>query len=201
MIERRILLASIAAVATAPALAQAPKSQPATTSAMPARGAAEDKHAKDTMTVGALALLTSRIARQKASDARVKQFAEFETAEQETIADVLMTMQDPSKASGRVNAPSDSEAQQHLDSDGRAMVEKMRSAQAGAGFDQEYVRGQIDGHNKLLRIQEDYLASGKDPNCLNAAKMARGQIKEHLALLANIQNVPSTTGQAPSKKK
>ena len=39
------------------------------------------------------------------------------------------------------------------------MVEKLRSAQAGAAFDQDYVKGQLDGHNKLLRIQEEYLAS------------------------------------------
>jgi putative membrane protein len=45
------------------------------------------------------------------------------------------------------------------------------------------LRAQIEGHQKLLRIQEEYLSSGKDIAHINLAKLARGQIKEHLQLL------------------
>ncbi|WP_247360704.1 MULTISPECIES: DUF4142 domain-containing protein [unclassified Bradyrhizobium] len=50
----------------------------------------------------------------------------------------------------------------------------------GKEFEAAYVRAQTEGHQKLLRIQEDYLASGKDPAHINVAKLARGQIKEHV---------------------
>ena len=33
----------------------------------------------------------------------------------------------------------------------------------GKEFEAAYVRAQTEGHQKLLRIQEKYLASGKDP--------------------------------------
>jgi hypothetical protein len=36
-------------------------------------------------------------------------------------------------------------AQQPLNAEGRSMVEKLRSAQAGAAFDHDYFEGQLDG--------------------------------------------------------
>jgi putative membrane protein len=46
-----------------------------------------------------------------------------------------------------------------------------------------YVSAQIDGHQELLKIQETYLKSGSMREEVSVAKLARGQIKEHLALL------------------
>ena len=46
-----------------------------------------------------------------------------------------------------------------------------------------YVQAQIQGHEKLLQIQETYLAAGKDPTQIDIAKLARTVINEHLALL------------------
>jgi hypothetical protein len=47
---------------------------------------------------------------------------------------------------------------------------------------------QIDGHQKLLSIQEQYLKTNSgNREITNLAKLARGQIQEHLALLGSIQ--------------
>jgi hypothetical protein len=46
----------------------------------------ETKHAEQTGIIGSISLLQSRKAVAKASEARVKQFAEWEVAEQEMIA-------------------------------------------------------------------------------------------------------------------
>ena len=54
----------------------------------------------ETMAVGSMSLVASRVALSKVQDEDVKQFATFEVAEQETIADVLTSMMDPSKATG-----------------------------------------------------------------------------------------------------
>ena len=67
------------------------------------------------------------------------------------------------------------------------MMEKLQKAEAGAGFDKEYIQGQIQGHQELLQIQETYLKSGKDRENLNVTKLMRGQIKEHLTLLQDIE--------------
>jgi predicted outer membrane protein len=211
MIERRILLAALATAAAAPAFAQTSNSQmskdqpsgstAATRSGQQAElGEAEKRHIMNTMAAGGMSLLASRAALKKVRDDDVKEFAQFEVAEQETIADVLMAMMDPSKASGKINPPSDSEVRQQVSKDDQAMLEKMEGMN-GEAFEKAYIRAQIDGHQKLLRIQEDYLASGKDPAHLGIAKLARGQIKEHLTLLADLsEDGKATTGQSKSSK-
>ena len=162
--------------------------------AMPAKGMemgeTEMKHATETMKVGSLSLATARIGLEKASDPMVKQFAEFETAEQETIADILMSIKmDPSEAQGALKKPTKAEVDAQLDATGKDTVSKLETASAGKAFDVEFVKGQLDGHKKLLTIQEDYLKAGRNREHLDVAKLARGQIKEHIALLENIQSM------------
>jgi putative membrane protein len=65
------------------------------------------------------------------------------------------------------------------------MVKKLQ--QAGKNFDRDYVDAEIQGHNKLLQIQNTYLASGKNETQIDVAKLAKGMITEHLALLSDIQ--------------
>ncbi|WP_354046155.1 DUF4142 domain-containing protein [Bradyrhizobium sp. LB12.1] len=166
-------------------------------------GDAEQKHMTDTMAVGSMSLLASRVAVKKVRDDDIKEFAEFEVAEQETIADVLMSMMDPSKATGKSNPPSESEARKHVPQDQQATLQKMEQME-GKEFETAYVRAQTEGHQKLLRIQETYLASGKDPAHINVAKLARGQIKEHLQLLADLHDDDdknATTGRSSRVKK
>ena len=43
-----------------------------------------------------------------------------------------------------------------------------------------YISAQLDGHKKLLAIQEDYLKVGQNREHLSVTKLARGQIKEHI---------------------
>jgi putative membrane protein len=74
---------------------------------------------------------------------------------------------------------------------------------SGKDFQKAYVNAQIEGHQKLLRIQEDYLASGKDVGHMNVAKLTRGQIKEHLQLLADLHDdadKKATTGRSSRTK-
>ena len=69
-----------------------------------------------------------------------------------------------------------------------AAMERMSRAQPGAGFDRDYVAMQIQGHQKLLAIQDRYIKS--NPNnreTLNVARLAHNQIQEHLTLLQGIQ--------------
>lgn len=200
--ERRLMLAALVAAAATPALAQT-SARPNSPAASGAMGGAEQKHVADTMAAGSMSLAASRIAVKKARDEDVKQFAMFEVAEQETIADVLMSVQDPSKASGKMKQPSDAEVRQHIPQDEQAALDKMQQMD-GKEFDRAYVKAQVDGHQKLLRIQEDYLASGNNATHLAIAKLARGQIKEHLELLADLRDDDdkgsATTGTGRSKK-
>jgi putative membrane protein len=205
--HRRIVLTGLAAVAAAPsALAQQP--QPATPrSPMPQTGGAaggtfsqsfqgnqpvqggqgqmgpaEMQHAQQTLMLGSVALQTSEVALQKAQDEDVKQFAQFEADEQKTIAEVLRSMMEPA---GTASAQP---AQPQPDQQHAAMIQKLQQAKAGDQFDKMYIDGQIQGHQELLQVQETYLKSNsRNREHMNMAKLARGHIKEHIAMLQDIK--------------
>lgn len=160
-----VKLALASSLIPAKAFAQSSQSKPS----------AEAKHAADTLSAGAVALETSRVAMNKASDAGVKRFAEFEAAEQETVATVV-------KAASRLDSTASSP-----DDEGKAVLESLSGIGSGKSFDAAYVKVQIDGHQKLLQIQEAYLANGKDTLHRSIAALARGHIKEHLANLELLQ--------------
>ena len=144
-------------------------------------GQAEQQWLRETMMVGTVALQTSEIALQKAQDEDVKQFAQFERDEQTTIAEVLRSMLEPAGTASAAKPPQPD--QKHAE-----MVQKLQQAKAGDAFDKEYIQGQLQGHQELLQIQERFL-QGRPQNreAMNAAKLARGHIKEHLAILKDIQ--------------
>lgn len=206
--DRRVVLTGIAAVAVAPA-ALAQQAQPAAPqSTMPQTGGAaggtftgafqgnqpvqggqaamsqaETQHLQQTMMAGAFALQTSEVALQKAKDEDVKQFAQFEADEQRGIAEVLRSMMEPS---GTASAPA---APPQLDAKHADMLRKLQQAQAGEAFDKMYVDGQLQGHEELLQIQETYLKSNsRNREHVNVAKLARGHIKEHVAVLKDLKD-------------
>jgi predicted outer membrane protein len=173
--NRRSLLTSAAFAAVVPAFVSIPAL--AQTASPP--GDAEKKHGEETKKVGSLSLATSRVALDKASDPMVKEFAKWEVAEQETIADILKSMETDGKAEGALKPPSEAEVEAMLDSEGKAGLDKLKGA-SGKEFDKAYVTAQLDGHKKLLTIQEDYLKIGQNREHLSVTKLARGQIKEHI---------------------
>jgi putative membrane protein len=201
--DRRIVLAALAAVAAGPAIAQtsgAASTAGGTTTGSARSGSsmsqADMQHLQQTMMLGMVALETSKVALEKARNEDLKQFAKFETDEQTTLSEVMRSIMDPSAtaAAGAVNpGPSTSAAAptggmtMQMDAKGREMVQKLNQA-SGSEFDREYLQGQMQGHRDLLQVQERYLQSNpQDREHMNVAKMARGMIREHIALLEDIQ--------------
>jgi putative membrane protein len=200
MLPRRTVLAILAAAAATSSFAQ---TQPSATPGD--AGGPNEQYLKQTMAIGSLSLAVSRMAEQKAQSDDLKEFAQFEVAEQETLADVFKSLQNPALIDGNIRPPSDAEVEQHLDQRGREELQKMRSVPAGSQFDRDYLAAQMNGHQELLRIQESYLNSRPNSrDFINVAKLARGMIKEHLQLLADLQSEiePSgaTTGAAPGQR-
>jgi putative membrane protein len=195
--DRRIVLAGLAAFAAAPALAQASGAGSAANSAgsaMPAGqagamgaarlGQAEMQHMQQTLQIGSVALETSRLAQQKARNEDLKQFAGFEVEEQTTIAEILRGMMDPASTAAAGAAPAGTASR---DPKGAELVQKLSQAQ-GEAFDREYLKGQIEGHRDLLAVQEQYLKSNaQNREHMNMVKLARGRILEHIALLEDMQ--------------
>lgn len=170
--DRRTALVSMAAFAgAAPALAQT------------SSGQLNSDHIQRTLATGAVALATSRIALQKGHHPWVKAFAQYEVAEQETLADVLTSMEGPQTTASTGATPNGPGPA--LDAKGQQMVHALEQA-SDAQFDRDYIQGQIQGHQDLLAIQEGFLQQGGNREEVNVAKLSRAQIKEHLSLLAMI---------------
>jgi putative membrane protein len=202
--DRRIVLAGLAAAITAPALAQTSGSpstrQPgaAAGSTGGASGAsrmggqpmtqADMQHMQQTMQLGMVALETSRIAQQKAQNADLKRFATFEVQEQTTLSEVLHSMMEPTATSATGAASGTSAPAMQMDAQSREMIQRLQNTQAGEAFDRQYLQGQMEGHSGLLQVQTQYLQSNpQNREHVNVAKMARGMITEHIALLEEIQ--------------
>jgi predicted outer membrane protein len=130
---------------------------------------AETTHIEKTMMVGGLALLTSRVAQQKAHGEQVKNYAQFEVAEQETIVDILGSMKEPGKFSPFVRLPSDEQVEGTLDQDGKATLARLRNA--SGRFDTAYIAAHIDGHRKLLELQKNCLDSSKNVAAIYVASL------------------------------
>lgn len=132
----------------------------------------ELQHIAATLSYGAASLDTSRLALKKSQRPAVKRFAEFEVAEQETLARLLNEIGDKRNSIPPQRQPKTEE---------RADLKRME--ELTQGFDQAYVDAQIDGHRQLLQLQERYLERGEEPLLKAVATLARGHIKEHLATL------------------
>lgn len=136
-------------------------------------GPAERRHAMDTLMVGSVALQTSQLAQSRALRPQVREFAGFEVEEQTGIAQIIGEMM------GGAMPPPPPPA------DARMIAGLQRAR--GAGFDRMYLMGQMDGHRRLLDIQERYIREGRDPHHRHIAMLARGRIMEHLADIRKLQ--------------
>jgi predicted outer membrane protein len=141
------------------------------------------------LALSTVSLQQSNFAHSKAQNPRVKQFAEFEIAEQNLLTDIMHSFADPNATASTTQGAQQSAATapELPQKDAQAM-ERLSKAEPGAAFDKDYVALQIEGHQQLLKLQESHLqqASG-NREMANLAKLARGQIKEHLALLQDMQ--------------
>lgn len=156
--------------AAVPALAQ---DRYAPSGAMP-MGPTERRHAMDTLMVGNVALQTSQIALNRALRPQVREFARFEAEEQTGIAQIIGEMM-----GGAMPPPPPSPT------DARMIAGLQRAR--GAAFDRMYLMGQMDGHRRLLTIQEQYLRDGRNMHHRHVAMLARGRIMEHLDDLQRLQ--------------
>jgi putative membrane protein len=199
--DRRFVLAGLAAAITTPALAQTgasptPAQPGAAGSAGGASGAsrmggpqmtqADMQHMQQTMQLGLVALETSRVAQQKAQNADLKRFATFEVQEQSTLSEVLHSLMEPT-ATSATGAATNAPAMQ-MDAQGREMIQRLQNTQSGEAFDRQYLQGQMEGHSALLQVQTQYLQGNpQNREHMNVAKLARAVIIEHVALLEDIQ--------------
>jgi len=178
--NRRDLLAGLYGVALLPLAAGKARAQPPTPNA-PLTAIGADEYKSRTLMAGTLAKQTSELALQKATNPKVKQFANLEVMEQTAMAQVLTLQVTPPPA--------------QLDEKHAAVLKGLQGA-SGAEFDKTYVSAQITGHAELLTIQDAHtIGRGQDTAAMLAsdtariATLAKAAIQTHLTMLKEINDV------------
>jgi predicted outer membrane protein len=150
---------------------------------------ADRQYIQQALALSTVSLQQSNFALTKAQNPRVKQFAEFEVGEQNLLTEILHSFADPNAtASTTRGAQAAASTAPELPAKDAQAMERLSKAQGGAAFDKDYVGLQIQGHQELLKLQEDYLKQGSgNRETTNVAKLARNQIQEHLTMLQDMQ--------------
>jgi putative membrane protein len=130
-----------------------------------------------TLMIGSLALQSSQLATQRATLPKVKEFAGFEIAEQLTMAQILTDAPAPSVAP--------------LDGTHAAQLQALNSLPSGHVFDAQYVTLQLQGHQELLSIQNNFLQAqpSMSSDVVHIAMLARTTIQMHLVLLGELRQM------------
>ena len=124
-----------------------------------------------------LSLATSQIASTKATQKNAKEFAGFELTEAIAVTTVLKDLGTP------VPAP---------DAKAKATLAKIKSTPAGAAFDKAYIQAQLENHEFLRDLAQNYLknSAGKttpaESQTRHLATLALAVFKEHVAITKRI---------------
>lgn len=125
-----------------------------------------------------ISLATSRIAKEKATQANTKEFAGFEFEEAVSVLTVLKNLETPTP---------EIEAKQ------QETLDQIETLPAGAEFDKAYIKAQLENHEELYALADDYLnnsdAETNDPaeqQGRNLATLSRAVFKEHVLICKRI---------------
>jgi predicted outer membrane protein len=166
MNRRTTLIAPIALIGTAALL----KTQAARASTI-----SSSSYTTQVLQYGTLSIKTSRVARARTSTTNVFEFADGEILEQTAIAQSL-------EDSATVTPAKLTAAQQ-------ADLAKVEDA-SDADFDQTYLTVQLQGHEALLQLQQEFL--GPNPvysaDLVHVALISTAFIRNHLYILRHLKN-------------
>lgn len=123
-----------------------------------------------------LSLATSQIAAGKATNKNAKEFAGFELGEAIAVTGVLKDLGTPVPA---------------MDAKAKATLEKIKSTPAGPEFDKIYIKAQLENHEFLRDLAQNYISKGKlagaaENQGRHLATLSLAVFKEHVAITSRI---------------
>ena len=141
---------------------------------------------RQTRAISALSLLASREGIARLTIPKLKAFASSETVEQETTWAILRSLTDGHSEDNSA-PPSNVELEQHLVPLAQQLLQNLRKTD-GTGFAREYFLLEVNVHQQLLRIQEDYLRVGTNKQYLSISRLLDVLVREHLTYLDDVKN-------------
>ena len=122
---------------------------------------------------------TSQLALQKARRPAVKQFAQQMITEHSQSTQRLMTI---AQGKGIVLPTA-------LDAQHQQMVDTLNPVPAGAGFDRQYLQGQVMSHQQTLAVMQQYAANGTDPELKAFATEMAPVVQAHLQMAQRLSGM------------
>jgi len=156
--------------------AQGPDSTmgPGTAGAAPSK-VDDKKFLKDAALGGMTEVELGKLAAQKASDAKVKEFA------QKMVDDHTKANEDLKQAASRSNI----QIPDSLDSKHKSRIDKL-SKLSGEEFDKAYIKDQLKDHQADVREFSDEAQNGSDANVKTFASSTLPTLQHHLEMIKNL---------------
>ena len=124
---------------------------------------------------------SSELALQKATDAKVKDFAKMMVSDHSAASDKLKS----AVQSAQLPPPPT-----ELDAKHKKKMDKLQSA-SGREFDRAYVDAQVKGHKKAVELFSNYAKEGKNAELKNFAQQTLPTLEQHLKQVRSLDGSSS----------
>jgi putative membrane protein len=162
------------------------------TSASAAQAPTTENFVKTVATSDIFEIQSGQLASEKAENDDVESFGKQMTDDHTGTTDDLKELIEDKDI--KVELPS------KLDDEHQAKLDKLRGL-SGNQFDKEYVRMQIEAHQKAVALFESYAAAGENNDLKKWAGDTLPTLKEHLKEAQNLNTTVDQTAQAEVSKK
>lgn len=169
--NRRYALMTLSGVMATPLLVGLPRLALAQSEKLPTLD--RSQYRAQTLMLGSLSKEASQLAAERSRVPKIKQFAEFEIAEQTTMAQVLTDENNPKPVA--------------MDPEQAAILRRLQGA-TDKEFDRTFVEEELTTHAELLNAQQSFLNNDpSDADYKHIAMLARTVIEMHITMLHDLQ--------------
>lgn len=135
----------------------------------------------------------AQVAKTKAKDKQVKQFADHMIKEHGKAKQAGAKLVKEEKL-----APEESPIASEIEKEGASTLKTLRSAEAGSGFDNVYMDSQATAHQKVLNLLDERLIpSAQDPKLKAELEKSRGMVERHLM---EAEKIKASLGNAAAEE-
>jgi putative membrane protein len=169
--NRRFALMTLSGAMATPLLVGLPRLAVAQSDKLPTLDRSQYK--AETLMLGASSKEISLLAAERSRNPRIAQFAQFEIAEQTTMAQVVTDENNPKPVA--------------IDPEHAAILRRLQGA-SDKDFDKAYLQEQLTMHAELLSAQQSFLNNDpSDADLKHIAMLARTVIQMHVTMLHDLE--------------
>jgi putative membrane protein len=155
-----------------------------------AQSATDTQFARDAAIGGMMEVQLGKIALQKASNEKVKEFAQRMVDDHSRVSDELSAI----AAKESIALPND------LDAKHKAVVDRFSTMSAGSDFDRAYITDMVRDHRADIAAFEKEQDKGRDHDLTSWVGSTLPTLRDHLRMAEGAQRVVGTSATSSLKK-